>query len=69
MFSGTTLILKIQIIKHQFLNLFFSYLSSVVLSNKESYGGEALLGPDVDYLGDRYRTRSNVPLVFRLIHC
>ena len=30
-----------------------------MLSNKESYGDEALFDPDVDYFGDRYRTRSN----------
>jgi len=27
--------------------------------SKESYGGEALFGPDVDYFGHPYRTRSN----------
>jgi len=26
---------------------------------KESYGGEALFGPDVDYFGHPYRARSN----------
>ena len=55
-----------------------------MLSNKESYGDEALFDPDVDYFGDRYRTRSNPnkqeePLggvcqrkglwVFRLMNC
>ena len=27
--------------------------------SKKSYGAEVLHGPDVDYLGDLYRTRSN----------
>ena len=58
MFSGAILIVKIQI--NQYL-IFFSYLSSVELSNKESYGGEALFGPDVDCLGNHYRTRTNRP--------
>ena len=55
MLSGTILILKDQIINK--MPQFF--LSPVVLSYKESYGSEALFGPDGDYFGDFYRTRDN----------
>ena len=58
MFSGTILNLMIQIIEYN-ISICFSYPTSVVLSNKESYGGETLFGPDTDYFGDRHRTRSN----------
>ena len=38
----------------------FSYLSLVVLSNKESYGGKSVFGPDVGYVGTvQYHERSD----------
>ena len=56
MLSGTTLILKDQIMNtiSQFV-----FLSPVVLSYKGSYGSEALFGRDVDYFGGSYRKRSS----------
>ena len=56
MLSGMILILKAQI-KNKIWNRIF--VSPLVLSYKGSYRSEALLGPDVAYIGDSYHTRSN----------
>jgi len=52
------------VVKDQIVRIFFILFFSVKLwfiffiyfCSNESYGGEALFGPDVDFFGESYRT-------------